>query len=108
MPGLGHFRRRIVSLVSKRVKHTKSAQRILTTISGAEGFLKAANATFFYPESMKPDPWIPEQQGDAQAQKHPEGNVPGRIESPEVGLPVDDGQPSGEKNGEEQDEREED
>jgi hypothetical protein len=39
---------------------------------------------------------------DQEAQAHPEGNVPGSIESPEVGLPVDDGEPSGEQNGEEQ------
>jgi hypothetical protein len=42
-----------------------------------------------------------EQQGDAEAQRHPEGNVPERIESPEVGLSVDDGRPSGEQNAEE-------
>ncbi|MGY2895253.1 hypothetical protein [Deinococcus sp. UYEF24] len=44
------------------------------------------------------------QQADAEAQRHPEGNVPDRIESPDVGLPVDNGQPSGEQNGEEQQE----
>jgi len=51
-----------------------------------------------------------EQQGDAEAQQHPEGNVPARIESPEVGLPVANGEPSGEQNGEEPEpaEREED
>lgn len=38
---------------------------------------------------------------DQAAQRHPEGNVPGHIESPETGLPVDDGQPSGEQDGEE-------
>ncbi len=43
-------------------------------------------------------------QTDAEAQRHPEGNVPDRIESPDVGLPVDNGQPSGEQNGEEQQE----
>ncbi|WP_424950008.1 hypothetical protein [Deinococcus sp.] len=43
-----------------------------------------------------------EQQGDAQAQRHPEGNVPEQIGWPEVGLPVDDGRPSGEQNGEKQ------
>ena len=43
---------------------------------------------------------------DQAAQQHPEGRlypegtVPGHIESPGVGLPVDDGQPSGEQNGE--------
>ncbi|WP_407541420.1 hypothetical protein Q0M94_08580 [Deinococcus radiomollis] len=42
------------------------------------------------------------QQADTEAQQHPEGNVPDRVESPEVGLPVDDGQPSGEENGEQQ------
>ena len=38
---------------------------------------------------------------DQAAQQHPEGNVPGHIGSPGVGLSVDDGQPSGEQNGEE-------
>ncbi len=52
---------------------------------------------------------------DTDAQQHPAGNVRDRIDSPEVGLPVDDGEPSGEQNGEERepgesesDEREED
>ena len=52
---------------------------------------------------------------DTDAQQHPKGNVQDRIESPGVGLPVDDGEPSGEQNSEEQgpntseaDEREED
>ena len=47
---------------------------------------------------------------DTDAQRHPKGNVQDRTESPEVGLPVDDGEPSGEQNGEqrETDEREED
>ena len=43
-----------------------------------------------------------EEQGDAEAQQHPEGNAPQRIEDPEVGLPVPDGEPSGERNGETQ------
>jgi len=51
---------------------------------------------------------ISEQQGDAEAQQHPEGNVPARIESPEVGLPVANGEPSGEQNNEEPADREED
>ena len=38
---------------------------------------------------------------DHAAQQNPEGNVPDQIESPEIGLSVDDGQPSGEQNGEE-------
>ena len=38
---------------------------------------------------------------DRAAHQHPEGIVPGHIESPELGLPVDNGQPSGEENGEE-------
>ena len=38
---------------------------------------------------------------DQAAQQHPEGNAPDQIESPEMGLAVDDGQPSGEQNGEE-------
>ena len=38
---------------------------------------------------------------DQAAQQHPEGNVPGHIGSPKIGLPVDDGHPSGEQNGEE-------
>jgi len=37
-------------------------------------------------------------EADHDAQRHPEGNTPGHIEAPEVGLPVDDGQPSGEQN----------
>ena len=47
---------------------------------------------------------------DTDAQQHPEGNVTDYLKSPEVGLSVADGQPSGEQNGEEreQDEREED
>lgn len=75
---------------------------------GAEGFLKAPVPIFFYPDRMTDH--SSEQQGDAEAQQHPEGNVPDRIESPEVGLPVADGQPSGEQNAEETEpvEREED
>ena len=38
---------------------------------------------------------------DHAAQQDPEGNVPSHIKSPELGLPVDNGQPSGEQNGEE-------
>ena len=38
---------------------------------------------------------------DQAAQQHPEGNVPDQIESPEMGLSVDDAQPSGDQNGEE-------
>ena len=38
---------------------------------------------------------------DQAAQQHPEGNVPGHIRSPKMGLPVNDGHPSGEQNGEE-------
>jgi hypothetical protein len=40
------------------------------------------------------------EQQDQEAQSHSEGNVPGSIESPEVGLPVDNGEPSGEQNDE--------
>lgn len=78
-----------------------------TVFREPEGFLKAAPSAFSYSLKMPEDTRSGSgtqghQQADTEAQQHPEGNVPDRVESPEVGLPVDDGQPSGEENGEQQ------